>query len=147
MTKKICTKCKQEKNIVEFSEYKEKNKLKRRARCNFCRNEDQKERYRKNPDVHRAYLYKQKYGLSLEEYDQMVENQGGMCKICGTTKPNGHHGRFVVDHNHKSNKIRGLLCSTCNTGLGNFFDNPETLIKAAQYLYTNGYYGKTTKSD
>jgi len=147
MAKKQCTKCKITKPIEAFSEYTEKGVKKHRARCKPCRSDDQKKRYKNNPDVHRAYLLKQKYGLTLDDYDKLIEEQGGRCAICGTDQPNCHHKRFVVDHNHQTNAVRGLLCSTCNTGLGNFFDNPETLLKAAQYLYTNGYYGKTSESN
>lgn len=147
MSKKTCTKCGLEKPLDAFAQYTEKGIKKHRARCNPCRNVDQKERYKQNPDVHRAYLLKQKYGLTLSDYDELIGKQEGRCAICGTDQPNCHHKRFVVDHNHHTNEVRGLLCSTCNTGLGNFFDNPETLLKAAQYLYTNGYYGKTSKGD
>jgi hypothetical protein len=138
----ICNKCKVLRNLEYFHCYKDPSgKSKRRRICKECRNTEQKERYKKNPEIHRAYLYKTQYGITIEEYDQMVVNQGGRCKVCGTDTPNCHHKRFVVDHNHKTGVIRGLLCSTCNTGLGNFFDNPDTLLKAAQYLYTNGHYG------
>jgi len=147
MANKKCTKCKQEKPLDTFSQYTEKGVKKYRARCNPCRSEDQKKRYKQNPDVHRAYLLKQKYGLTLDDYDKLVEKQEGKCAICGTDQPNCHHKRFVVDHNHNTGEVRGLLCSTCNTGLGNFFDNPETLLKAAYYLHTKGHYGKTSEGE
>jgi hypothetical protein len=72
----------------------------------------------------------------------MVDEQDGACLICGTDTPMGHHKRFVVDHNHSSGEVRGLLCSKCNSGLGCFSDNPHTLLKAAQYLFNKGHYGK-----
>lgn len=139
---KTCTRCKVLLTLDYFHSYKDPfGNPKRRTICKNCRSIDQKERYKKNPEKHRTYIYKTKYGITIEEYDQMVVEQGGRCKICGTNTPNCHHKRFVVDHNHTTCEVRGLLCSTCNTGLGNFFDNPDTLLKAAQYLYNNGDYG------
>jgi hypothetical protein len=142
MAKKTCTKCKVEKPLDEFSQYTEKGVKKHRARCKPCRNDDQKERYKENPDTHRAYLYKAKYGITLEDYDRLLALQNGRCAICPSTEPGGQ-GRFHIDHNHETGKVRALLCHRCNTGLGLFSDNPEILIKAAQYLYTNGHYGTT----
>jgi hypothetical protein len=78
-------------------------------------------------------LIKRKYGITLSDYDKMLEKQNGQCAICGTRKvPNC--GRFVVDHDHSSGKIRGLLCSNCNTGLGLLGDDPQTLESALTYL-------------
>ena len=76
---------------------------------------------------------KYKYGLSLDQYNQMLTEQGG-CAICGTTEPGGKYGRFHVDHDHKTGEVRGLLCNGCNVGLGHFRDHPERLNKAAEYL-------------
>jgi len=72
------------------------------------------------------------YGLSHKNWLKMWEDQNGRCKICGEnfTKP----GDANVDHNHKTGKIRGLICRKCNLGLGNFNDDPELLIKASKYL-------------
>lgn len=81
------------------------------------------------------------YGITLEEYDDLLKQQGGRCKICGTDTP-GHKGRFHVDHDHSTGKIRGLLCHACNTGIGLLGDNPTRLKKAAQYLEEEGHYGK-----
>jgi hypothetical protein len=138
--------CGLSKDLNEFGTYSDNGIQRKRARCNPCRSKVQKERYKKNPDVHREYLLRAKYGLTLEQYDTMLARQEGRCAICGTTNPASHHKRFVVDHNHATNEVRGLLCSMCNTGLGNFFDNPFSLLNAAKYLFTLGYYGKQTES-
>ena len=76
------------------------------------------------------------YGLTREDYDRMFEEQKGVCCVCEQPgKPvNNSHRTLVVDHNHTTNKVRGLLCSSCNTGLGMFYDNPRLLHKAATYL-------------
>ena len=137
---KTCTKCGLEKELSEFGNYKYNGEPRKRAACKSCKNEQQKVNYASNPDVHRAYLYKQKYGITLEEYDEILADQGGCCLICKRDTPNGQ-GRFVVDHNHETGEVRGLLCSTCNTGLGNFMDNPDFLLSAYHYIKENGHYG------
>lgn len=77
---------------------------------------------------------KKSYGITLEEYDKLLESQGGGCAICG-----GKDERFKflpVDHCHKTKKVRGLLCQHCNRGLGYFRDSPELLRAAIAYLGT-----------
>lgn len=77
-----------------------------------------------------------KYGLTPDQYDEMLKAQNGVCKICkqppglGSTKGNV----LYVDHCHESNKIRGLLCHHCNLMLGNAKDNVEILKAAIAYL-------------
>ena len=78
--------------------------------------------------------------MTINDYDQLLFNQGGFCAICKGLET-GHLGRFVVDHDHMTGKVRGLLCWSCNVGIGHLKDNPEILISAAYYLNTNGYYG------
>jgi len=72
-----------------------------------------------------VYNYKRKYGLSMKEVDAM---KSGVCVICGAKK------KLVIDHCHRSGKIRNVLCNDCNSGLGMFHDNPERLRIAATYL-------------
>jgi hypothetical protein len=76
---------------------------------------------------------KYKYGITLDEYDAMLQSQGMICAICGTDTPGGW-GRFLVDHDHGTGKLRGLLCNGCNGGLGFFKDSSAVLIKAIGYL-------------
>ena len=73
-----------------------------------------------------------KYGLTLEEYCQMLEDQEGSCAICGRSFTKEFYPN--VDHNHTTSKVRGLLCTPCNRGLGLFQDNPDILRAAATYL-------------
>lgn len=82
-----------------------------------------------------------KYELTPEEYTQMVEDQKGLCKIC--KKVPTKRG-LVVDHNHETGEVRGLLCIPCNSGIGLLGDHPELLLAAAEYLRTNGHYGGET---
>ena len=74
-----------------------------------------------------------RHGITLEDYQKMHKDQNGVCAICGQKEPyNGYS--LAVDHDHNTNKIRGLLCSNCNRGLGLFRDSTEILEKAIDYL-------------
>lgn len=97
------------------------------SRCRNCQPQTKRTR-----DQHREHTL-QKYGLTLEDYDQLVEEQDGVCAICKGTDF-GKHGRMFVDHNHETGEIRGLLCNRCNSGLGLFKDNTASLLNAIQYL-------------
>jgi hypothetical protein len=89
-----------------------------------------------NPDrekaIRRRGVLKHRYGLSPEAYEALLSGQGGYCAICGGEQLAGRN--FAVDHDHKTNEIRGLLCSNCNMGLGAFQDSPDLLLAAAAYL-------------
>jgi hypothetical protein len=71
-----------------------------------------------------------RYGITKENYQKMVIEQKNKCLICEEEKP------LVIDHCHNSNKVRGLLCHSCNKGLGCFYDNIKSLKKAIQYVST-----------
>ena len=91
-----------------------------------------KEYQRNNPQRQRDRTLKQ-YGITQQDYDTMLESQNFGCAICGTKK-NGRKKNFVVDHDHKTGVVRGLLCTQCNAGLGNYKDNPESIRRAIEYL-------------
>ena len=91
----------------------------------------------KNAEQYLEYDLQRYFGISLVEYNEMLENQDGVCAICGkeeATKVNGKRVRLSVDHDHKTGKIRGLLCGNCNRGIGNLQDSPGLLKKAIDYL-------------
>ena len=73
-----------------------------------------------------------KYGLTHEAYDRCLAEQGGVCAIC--RKACQMHHRLSVDHDHDTGRVRGLLCHSCNTGLGKFGDSLLTLEAACAYL-------------
>lgn len=75
-----------------------------------------------------------KYGITPEEYAETLESQRGGCAICGSTEPKHRGPFFVVDHCHTTGKVRGLLCSPCNTALGLLGDDPKLLRSALRYL-------------
>lgn len=76
----------------------------------------------------RAVRLKREYGLTLEQYSQMLVDQNHQCPICELEV------KLVVDHNHDTGKVRGLLCGKCNKGLGIFADDTSRLTRAIVYL-------------
>ncbi len=77
-----------------------------------------------------------RYGITLDDYDRMFAAQGGVCAICSQPASGGIKAasRLHVDHCHTTGKVRALLCSTCNLGVGYFADDPDRMIAAAAYL-------------
>jgi hypothetical protein len=75
------------------------------------------------------YSIKKLYGLSLEDFENILELQDGVCRIC--KRPDR---RLCVDHDHTTGKVRGILCATCNKGLGLFQDNENLMKEAAKYI-------------
>lgn len=113
--------------------------------CRPCRNllnknlltPEQKERKKKNS---KRYAFSrtvrrrgQKYGITQEDYQRMLDSQSNVCAICGGYET-WEHSRLCVDHCHKTGKVRGLLCSRCNKALGGFWDDTAILSKAIDYL-------------
>lgn len=92
-----------------------------------------KKAYRKTDNFKRAFRkwhLKDKYGITPEQYEEMLERQGGGCAICG--KPPGDIA-LHVDHCHETGRVRGLLCFSCNAGLGQFKHDPGLLEAAMTY--------------
>jgi DNA-directed RNA polymerase subunit RPC12/RpoP len=75
-----------------------------------------------------------KYGLTEEELDNLYEKQKYKCAICGVTESELRGHILNIDHDHKTEKSRGLLCTSCNQGLGMFKDNIPRLLDAIEYL-------------
>lgn len=76
--------------------------------------------------------YRRKYSISLEQYDDMLKAQQGVCAICAASCDTGMN--LAVDHCHTTNKVRALLCKNCNTALGLLKENVETMTKAINYI-------------
>lgn len=80
------------------------------------------------------------HNIEISDYEEMVKDQENKCKICGMEETRiwkGKPMRLCIDHDHKTGKIRGLLCHSCNTGLGKFCDNTDLLERAIMYLMDN----------
>lgn len=135
---KICGSCREKKPLHMFS-----NNPGRASGvsgwCRKCENQNKKTKYQTR--IRNANL--KKYNLNQEEYLLMLKTQENKCKICGVHAQHApatgfaKEGVLCVDHDHLTNKVRGLLCSHCNTGLGLFFDNIDNLEKAILYLKEN----------
>jgi hypothetical protein len=83
---------------------------------------------------YRKHRMKAVYGLTLEDYDAMLEAQGGVCAICGGGPIGGREKYLCVDHDHETGKVRGLLCGHCNTGIGKLKHDSSILAAAIEYL-------------
>jgi len=146
MDNKVCVKCQQLLPLIYF--YKElRVKSGHTAQCKFCIKAAANRYYSDNKEavlnkIHASYCpvkernkkLKRTYGLTSDDYEMMLANQEYSCLICGSKTSQHNSGKFVVDHCHTTNQVRGILCSHCNFGIGHFKDNPQTLRTAASYL-------------
>lgn len=85
----------------------------------------------RNPDYSRTYLLKTLYGLSLDDYQTMLDRQDGACALC-LKKPGQRN--LSVDHDHETGRVRGLLCQKCNRMLGGFEGSVEVLGRTVAYM-------------
>jgi len=110
--------------------------------CKFCNREKGKSLKYRYPSRNKENKLK-KYGLNVEEYEKMLSSQNGVCSICHKEETRkGKNGKVLplnVDHNHKTGKVRGLLCHLCNVSLGGFQDSEELLLNAIKYLKKYNY--------
>ena len=136
MDPKRCTKCGEHKRRSEFYPHSvARNGVS--AWCKECSNRETSQRQKRDKPgvslINRRAKLKKAFGLTVEQYDAMLESQGHKCALCESKSPGGR-GRFVVDHCHESGRIRGLLCNLCNVGLGALSDSSKLLRKAISYL-------------
>lgn len=127
-----CRKCNEEKELTEFRK-DPSTKSGYNHTCKACL----KIAYANSPkqkEAARRRHIKATYGIDMKVYDQLYEQQGGKCAICGS---NGETVLYV-DHCHNNSNVRGLLCHSCNIGLGMFKDNHVLLTAAIQYLKEKG---------
>jgi DNA-binding transcriptional MerR regulator len=146
---KTCTVCREAKDLVDFPPDKRNNDG-RSSLCRTCDGKVKREwqarnpekvkaghrrRYQRHHDEIRAQQVdsrlRHRYGITLEEYEEMLERQDGRCAICRRPPPEGK--RLHVDHNHETGEVRGLLCSWCNTRLI-ALENREWFEAAQSYL-------------
>ena len=92
--------------------------------------------------IHQASYLKANYGMTLEQFEQRLAAQNGVCAICGEPERacsrQGRIKRLAVDHDHATGRIRGLVCHGCNRALGYFNDNPNKMRAAIAYLENAG---------
>lgn len=123
---RICTTCNEFKEAHQYKLEKDKRAYKgvsMRSKCKSC---DELRKYKR--------FIKKTYDITFEDYEEMLESQNGKCAICESKIGNSRTTRLFVDHCHTTGNVRGLLCSSCNHGLGQFRDSPKLLQKAIKYL-------------
>lgn len=133
-TTKSCANCKNRKKIW-YQTHKEEQAQRKKKR--YYENPGlprtrSKEWYAANTGRAKASKRKKAYGLEPSEHERMLSEQNGVCAICERECRTGRD--LAVDHNHKTYKVRGLLCNDCNLGLGKFEENVVLLRSAANYL-------------
>ena len=129
---RVCSYCKVEKKYSEFHLHKG-HPHGVSYRCKECARKNNKKYY--DPVRMRSLALKRLYGITLDDYNRMLKIQNNRCAICnGTETINRHHNNLSVDHCHATGKVRGLLCSSCNSGIGKMKDDVELLEKAIAYL-------------
>lgn len=140
---KLCGRCREVLPLTAFhrasrekSGYQQWCKVCRKGHDVEGRKQYHRERYHQQKDHYDNWNYLRRYGITLAQYNEMLESQGGVCYICKGACPTGR--RLAVDHCHTTGKVRSLLCTQCNKGLGNFKDNSDLLEKAIEYLKQHG---------
>lgn len=133
-----CIDCNIEKDDCSFNLRSKKSEL-RQSRCKDCESKNAKIRYLKNREKRilkqRKINILNKYGVTEEEYNIMLKSQDSKCAICGSKEIKRKGAKFFnIDHCHKSNKVRGLLCHNCNIVLGKIEDSKDWLKQALKYL-------------
>jgi hypothetical protein len=147
ITMKVCSLCRTSLPLSEFYQRSSQNGPGLRAECKACCGRRSKKHYEQNrehykqyasrrnrmrPDERRSIHLKRMYGITNTIYEAMYEAQDGRCGIC--SEP---HRRLVVDHDHDSGRVRGLLCRKCNAAIGQLKDNPVLLRRALSWLEDN----------
>ena len=100
--------------------------------------------YQREIEKNRARVYEEsiqrRFDLSLSDYEGLLEEQGGLCAICGEKETgrdkDGTPRRLQIDHDHSSGQVRSLLCSGCNVGLAGFKEDRKRMGKAIEYVKT-----------
>jgi hypothetical protein len=128
---KICKECGIEKNISDF--------YAGRKDCKDCKNAAARQWRKDNPENTQKHLMRmrernkeRRYGITQEQFDQMLVDQNNKCKICDIEFKNTKDTH--IDHCHNSSVVRGLLCNNCNVALGQFGDNTDIMDNAIKYL-------------
>lgn len=149
MTKR-CTRCGIDKDLAEFSVHPT-GLHGRLAKCKRCYADIAAEQYAANPEAsqERARRYrkahpervalsqrrnrlKRLYGMTLEEFDLLLAEQGGTCAVCPSIEPNGVN--WHVDHCHTTGRVRGILCHPCNTALGLLDEDVDRIKRLSEYV-------------
>lgn len=140
---KYCPRCKEIKSLQDFSTMRVRSGV--ASHCKSCSNvlskernatpkaqQQRKQQYQRDKRQRRDYLLRKSFDISIEEYEQMLQRQGGMCLIC--QKPEQSNKTLAVDHCHTTGRVRGLLCGKCNPAIGFLGDDVQIAERIISYL-------------
>jgi hypothetical protein len=155
VTERACSTCKVVKPLGEFHRQKT-GTYGRQSRCKPCASKATKDSRKKGGETRLAkrritdrvryqdpvrrrqklnWEFKRRYGITLDEFEEIVAEQDGLCAICKREPVGeGNHGTLFQDHCHDLDLLRGAVCGPCNSGMGMFGDSIERLRAAADYL-------------
>jgi hypothetical protein len=122
-----CPRCGETKPLAEFARNRS-SKSGYGSYCKPCHNSVVAENRQKNHGDSRSFWLNRRYRVDAAQVAWMILQQGGVCALCGSGKP--EH----VDHDHRTKRVRGILCFNCNRGLGKFADDVELMSRAVDYL-------------
>ena len=123
---RVCTECNTFKAASQYTLERDKRAcggIAMRSKCKPC-----------NESIKYKSFIKRTYGITYDDYTKMLDQQSNACSICKSKISSTRTSRLFVDHCHTTGKVRGLLCSSCNHGLGLFKDSPTLLKRAIGYL-------------
>lgn len=137
MGAKRCWQCKQTLPFEAFGRNRDERDG-HAARCKACLKADRKAR----PEVYRKYKrnthLRVQYNIGIDDFERLMVAAGGRCQICGASGSKSIRKKHLcIDHDHTTGRIRGILCDTCNRGIGLLGDNPDRIRAAASYLEIN----------
>lgn len=143
---KACRRCSETKPLIEFSLSRRETETQNavyRSDCKACCATQARQWFHGNKERAKENRHRWNlgatYGITPEQYQEMLTAQGGVCAVCGLDEPNEHGRtgtkfRLSVDHCHETGRVRGLLCQKCNRAIGLLNDNVDLLRKAIDYL-------------
>lgn len=123
---KHCPRCDKDLSVSEFNPSRRDGY---QSYCRLCQRAYREENFDRISRQNRNSWYKYRYGITIEDYETLQAAQGGQCGICKADDV-----ALVVDHCHKTNKVRGLLCDDCNVGIGRLRDDPWRLERALEWV-------------
>lgn len=156
---KCCACCKQTKEVKHFSNNKqskdglgvycrscaqEKHLQWMADPAHVCKAKETQQKYwrsERGKQVSKASDFKRLYGITIDEYDTMLESQCGVCAICKQPETIAKRFHLSVDHDHTTGQVRGLLCHSCNTAVGLLRDSAASFYAAGDYLAKHSQFG------
>lgn len=128
-------------NVLPFAAYNQRKESGKQYCVAYCK-DCERMKYQNNRDSIREIRRRQSLGVPIGTYNFLVAEYGEECSICKSKEPGGRSkesGQFHIDHDHETEIVRGLLCTTCNVGIGMLKHSPQILLAAIGYLAKRGH--------